>query len=358
MPQCKARRSLLRPTPALPNKGMKSGFKGRIRGAAPAFAVLALCACGGSLQITRNPSAALTSVKKVAVIPFGAAPTQGRIAGEWETLLLSLGYRVVERGSIESLLKEQGLSINGIVNPSEAPKIGELLGVDGLVLGRPNPRDSYYSYTMTGMPRISEPAPVSVKLVETATARVVWSVSNEKAETLSVAREGRAVNAQLKSSLEGTLKDGGWKSAKPAYKESSTAAIAFSPFMRAEKGMRVGAYAFSGGNDNGDGGAWADKTAGMLLKAGYDVVDRQQLEKILKEQKLSTSGMTSVQDMTQLGKIAGLRAVVMGTASGGQICAYHAKLVDVETGELYWSAYGEDCRMDQFSDIVETGFAK
>lgn len=331
-------------------------YKVRIRGAALVFTALALCSCAGSLQITRNPSASLASVKKVAVIPFSAAPEQGRITGEWETLLLSVGYRVVERGSIESLLKEQGLSINGLVNPSEAPKIGELLGVDGLVLGRPNPRDPYYSYTMTGMPRISEPPPVSVKLVETASARVVWSVSNEQAESLSVAREGRAVNAQLKSSLEGTLRDGGWEAEQPTYRESSSAVIAFNSVMPTKKGMRVGAYAFSGGNDNGDGGAWADKTAGMLLRAGYDVVDRQQLEKIIKEQKMSVSGLTRVQDMAQLGKIAGLRAIVMGTVSGKQICAYHTKLVDVETGELYWSAYGEDCRMDQFSNLIEAGF--
>jgi curli biogenesis system outer membrane secretion channel CsgG len=337
---------------------MNAGFNGRGRGAALVFTALVLCSCGGSLQITRNPSASLASVSKVAVIPFGAAPAQGRITGEWETLLLSLGYRVVERDSIEPLLKEQGLSINGIVNPSEAPKIGELLGVDGLVLGRPNPREPYYSYTMTGMVRMSEPAPVSVKLLDAATARVVWSVSNEKTETLNVSREGLAVTSQLRRSLEETLRDGGWKAAKPAYRESSGAAIAFNPALRAEAGMRVGAYAFSGGNDNGDGGAWADKAAGMLLRAGYDIVDRQQLEKILKEQKSSLSGATRAQDMARLGKIAGLRAVLLGTAYGGQACAYHAKLVDVETGELYWSAYGEDCRLDQFSDLVKTGFEK
>ena len=337
---------------------MNTGFKGRIRGAVLVVSALVLCACGGTLQITRNPNAGLASIRKVAVVPFGTNPAQGRITGEWETLLLSLGYRVVERGSIESLLKEQGLSINGLVNPSEAPKIGEILGVDGLVLGRPNPREPYYSYTMTGMTRMSEPAPVSVKLLDAATARVVWSVSNEKDKALSVSREGRAVDAQLRKAMEGTLKDGGWKAGKPAYAESSGAAIAFNPALRAQKGMRVGAYAFSGANDNGDGGAWADKTAAMLLKAGYDVVDRQQLEKILKEQKISLTGATRAQDMAQLGKIAGLRAVVMGTASGGQVCAYHVKLVDVETGELYWSAYGEDCRLDQFSDLVETGFAR
>jgi len=211
---------------------------------------------------------------------------------------------------------------------------------------------------MTGAAKMSEPAPVSVKLLDAATARVVWSVSNEKDESLRVAREGRAVTGQLRSSLDGILKAGGWKAEKPAYRESSGAAIAFNAGLRAEAGMRVGAYAFAGGNDNGDGGAWADKAAGMLLKAGYDVVDRQQLEKILKEQKISLSGATRAQDMAQLGKLAGLRAVLMGTAYGGQVCAYHAKLVDIETGELYWSAYGEDCRLDQFAALVGSGFKR
>ena len=34
---------------------MNAGFKGRVRGAALLFAALALCACGGSLQVMRNP---------------------------------------------------------------------------------------------------------------------------------------------------------------------------------------------------------------------------------------------------------------------------------------------------------------
>ena len=331
---------------------MIPGYKSRAA-AALAFTALALAGCGGSLQVTRNPSAQLASVKKVAVVPFGAAPAHSRITGEWETLLLALGYRVVERENIEPLLKEQGLSINGIVNPSEAPKIGEILGVDGLLMGRPNTRVPYYSYSMTGAAKISEPAPVSVKLLDAATARVVWSVSNEKEEALNVAREGRAVNGKIKRALEATLAEGGWTAARPRYLESSGAALAFNAGFPAAGGMRVGAYALAGGNDNGDGGAWADKAAAMLLKAGYDVVDRQQLEKIIKEQQLSASGATRAQDMAQLGRIAGLRAVLLGTAYGGQVCAYHLKLVDVETGELYWSAYGEDCRLDELSALFK-----
>ena len=55
--------------------------------------------------------------------------------------------------------------------------------------------------------------------------------------------------------------------------------------------------------------------------------------------------------ITKLGKIAGLRGMVFGTVYGGEICAYHAKLVDVETGEIYWSVYGEGCSLDSLVNI-------
>ncbi len=321
----------------------------------PALALLALCGCGASIQVTRNPSASLASVRKVAVIPFGSTPAHGRITGEWETLLLSAGYRVIERGGVEALLGEQGLSINGLVNPEEAPRIGEILGVDGLVLGRPNPREPYHSYALTGAARISEPGPVSVKLVDAATARVVWSVNSEKGGSLNVTREGRAVNPQVRRSLLAALQEGGWETADSPGGETAAAVIAFNASLPVPAGLRAGAYAFAGGNDNGDGGAWADKAAGILLKAGYDIVDRQQLEKVIREQKLAAGGAVRPQEMARLGKLAGLKAVLMGTAYGGQVCAYHAKLVDVETGELYWSAYGEDCRMEQFRELLKKG---
>lgn len=327
---------------------------GVLRAAVLLVAAAAFSACG-SLQITRNPSAELNSVRKVAVLPFAETPAQKRIAGEWETLLLSLGYRVMERGSMERILGEQGLSVSGLVNPSDAPRIGALLGVDGIVFGKPNPREPYHSYTMAGKPRISEPPPVSVKLVETGTARVVWNLSSEKEKTLQVSREGRAVDGALRKALAKMLDGGAWRNAPGGefYRETGAAVLAFNPGLRPAAGMRVGIYPFLTADRDGDGGVWADKFAGILIGAGYDAVDRQNLEKILQEQKISLKGAIRPEDIIKMGKLAGLRGIVFGSVYGGEVCAYHAKLVDVETGELYWSAYGEDCSLDQLSGLIK-----
>jgi hypothetical protein len=57
--------------------------------------------------------------------------------------------------------------------------------------------------------------------------------------------------------------------------------------------------------------------------------------------------------MVRLGKIAGLKGIVFGSIYGSDICAYHAKLVDVESGELYWSVFGEDCSLDDVSSLLK-----
>lgn len=315
-----------------------------------------VCSCS-SLQITRNPIVDINSVKKVAVFPFADSPAQKRVTGEWETLLLSLGYRVVERGAMDLILKEQGLSVIGIVNPADAPKIGELLAVDGIVFGSPNPREPYHSYTMTGMPRIAEPPPVAVKLVDVKTARVIWSLSSESQEKVQISREGAAVSASLRKSLAKILKEGGWSStpAPRFYRENGSSVVAFNQGLKLETGMRVGIYPFLSGNEQeNDSKVWADKFAGMLLGIGYDVIDRQQLEKILMERQISLKGAIRLKEIAEIGKIAGLQGIVFGTVYGGTVCAYHAKLVNVETGELYWSAYGEDCSLEQLSTIFKT----
>ena len=325
-----------------------------LRRAALVGAACCLAACA-SPQTARNPNADVNAVRKVAVLPFASTPDQLRISGEWETLLLSLGYRVVERGGVELLLKEQGLSVSGIVNPADAPRIGALLGVEGILFGRPNPKEPYLSYTMTGMPRISEPPPLSVKLVDASTSRMVWNAAADSPEKIKISREGAAVDSALRKSLSRTLSEGGWKFAPPPgyYMEQGKAVAAFNPGLNGA-GLRVGVYTFSGGNDQGDGASWADRFAGMLLAAGYDVVDRQQLEKILAEQSISAKGAIRPEDLARLGKVAGLKGIVFGEVYGRSVCAYGAKLVDAESGELYWSAYGEDCPLDDLSAMLRT----
>jgi curli biogenesis system outer membrane secretion channel CsgG len=329
-------------------------FSDKMNKTIPLIPIMFLIGCA-SFQIATNPNVDVNSVKKIAVLPFANTPSQIRITGEWETLLLSLGYRVIERGNIDAILKEQGLSLSGLVDISEVPKIGDILGVEGFVIGRPNTREPYHSYNMMGKTKISEPPPTLVKLIEAKTARVIWNITSkdESAETLLISRQGDAVTDSIKSNLYHILKSANWNSFPSQQFEKSINGlhIAFNSQIFSRHKMRIGIYPFYAETKE-LGVRWADKMGGILLKSGYDVIERTQMENILAEQKISASGIIRQDDMIKLGKIAGLHGLIMGSIYGDPSCAYSIKLVDTQTGELYWSAYGEDCSASGLSEAI------
>ena len=78
-------------------------------------------------------------VRRIAVIPF--TPISGRdgqgglVLAERITARLSAepGVEVVERTLLEKVFKEQGLGYQGWLDQRSARKVGNVLGVDGLV---------------------------------------------------------------------------------------------------------------------------------------------------------------------------------------------------------------------------------
>jgi hypothetical protein len=309
------------------------------------------------MQIARNPAADLNAVRKVAVVPFTDEAGQRRISGEWETLLLSVGYRVVERGDINVLLQEHSLSLSGVVNPDQSAKIGDVLGVEGLVLGTRSMKSPTKVWSAMGSEQISEPPPVSVRMVDAATARVIWNINNKEtgAGYSNITRQGRAVDPSVESMLKGMLESGGWKNI-PSWSMTTGfgagTVLAKNSSMKQAKGMRVGVYPFRSGSEKQDGKAWAEKFSIALMQSGYDVIDRAQLDKVLSEQAISMTGAIRPEDMAQLGKIAGLQGLLMGVIYGNPVCAFSAKLVDAQTGEIYWSTFGESCELDEFTQVL------
>src|ERR1700722_9139162 len=93
-----------------------------------------------------NPFAAFASAKRrVAVMPFeyGAVSSEvgtfdvGKgIVSLLITKLVNDGtYSVVERQMLDSILKEQNLSVSDRADPATAAKIGKILSVDAIVVG-------------------------------------------------------------------------------------------------------------------------------------------------------------------------------------------------------------------------------
>lgn len=87
--------------------------------------------------------------------------------------------------------------------------------------------------------------------------------------------------------------------------------VAVNPRADFSKIRRVAVASFDGPGGN----TASDLFAQDLLKHGADVVERQRLEAILKEQQLSSSGILDPETTKKLGKILGVDAIIVGTVS-------------------------------------------
>lgn len=131
--------------------------------------VASLAGCATSARVFVSPNLAQHPVKRVAALNFKDFPGSlgsGAIATDaFEKYLFLAGYALVERRQADQLLKEEVLNQSGAIDPSNLKKIGQLLGVDALVLGSLTdysyPRDQT---VMTTMP-LEETRPVYGKVV-------------------------------------------------------------------------------------------------------------------------------------------------------------------------------------------------
>ncbi len=76
-----------------------------------------------------------------------------------------------------------------------------------------------------------------------------------------------------------------------------------------------GGFRFMGG---GSTDAFSDHFAVELLKLGIDVVERTQLDKVMKEQALNLGGVTEAEKTIAAGKILAVDALITGSVGMGQ----------------------------------------
>ncbi|MFN3966464.1 MAG: CsgG/HfaB family protein [Endomicrobiia bacterium] len=121
-------------------------------------------------------------------------------------------------------------------------------------------------------------------------------------------------------------------------------------------------------SDYDPGSAVADEFVFQLLNRGVTVVERSQLENIIKEQDLGQSGRLDTSTIKKIGKILGVDALIMGTVikcipdrkerfylkdDQGRLreeiflvnaeVGINARMVDTETGMVIWaSSYSYD----------------
>lgn len=70
-----------------------------------------------------------------------------------------------------------------------------------------------------------------------------------------------------------------------------------------------------------------------LVQKGMQVVERDQLERVLKEQKLGYSGLINLNSAKKVGELLGAEGMVLGTISDlGNSVSVNARIVDLENG--------------------------
>ena len=172
-------------------------------------------------------------MNRIGVMGFtNTWPAMQGVENLFAKYLIESGFKVVERAQLESVLREHNISVSGYLSPETTRKIGEILGVDVLLIGevtsytptrtgvamvttrrtesRPVyaqnvmqlPDGSYAAYTQNVGTRYSHSTDVSpqqytinaqvgiiAKLVDVETAEIVWigSLSEESSSALDAA---------------------------------------------------------------------------------------------------------------------------------------------------------------------------
>ena len=103
-----------------------------------------------------------------------------------------------------------------------------------------------------------------------------------------------------------------------------------------------------------------------FIKGGLVVpVERRDLEKALAEQELSLSGLVDDATAARVGRLAGARYALLGSASIIDVqIRLSCRLIDIETGEILYatSVHGETKHiytvLEELAGEVEDGFKK
>jgi hypothetical protein len=82
----------------------------------------------------------------------------------------------------------------------------------------------------------------------------------------------------------------------------------------------------------------SDMFATQLMGVGFSIVERTELQRILSELQLSTSGLLSKSDLNKIGKLMNIDILVMGNLDkktfNHSYQSATVKFIDIETGEV------------------------
>lgn len=103
----------------------------------------------------------------------------------------------------------------------------------------------------------------------------------------------------------------------------------------------------------------ADQFSSGLVKLGFDVIERQHFDKVVKELEFQHSGIVSDESVQAVGKQLGVEGIFVGSVAGRSRAGFvntfvNVKLVEVKTGRTVWAGSFSDPRILALTDDVKT----
>ena len=98
-----------------------------------------------------------------------------------------------------------------------------------------------------------------------------------------------------------------------------------------------------------------DKLYTTMSDRGIQVIERDQLERVLAEQKLGYSGLINMDSAKKVGELLGAEGILLGSVNDmGNSIVINARLVDIESGNTINAAEAELPKTPLFAQLLDT----
>ncbi len=257
-----------------------------------------------SIKLAQQVAASLNQISSQKYSTVAFSRIQGSLNSETvnelidytENEIVQLGrFRLIDRSKLQLILREQKFSLTGMVSQDTYKTLGKLLGIDLFIYGR------YYGDTIV------------YKAIDVESSAIVWAkifqLTDLSKESLTLNNLTESVTASLRESLERL------------------------------HGSKIRQISFWNLKSDFDTNRVIDYLSAAITTDGnFQVVDRENLQLILEEQKLNMEDYIDEKKAKRMGELYGVDAFIYGRISNkpsGHIASF--KMMNISTGVIEWA---------------------
>src|SRR3989339_712748 len=256
-----------------------------------------------------------SSLKHIGLMPFrgeGYSEEQFKaITAKFQDEIFKINkFQLMEQEKMQSILKEQGLNESGCTQMSCYVEAGKAVGVEQMLMG-----------TLTRVGKITS---ITSKIVDVATGKIVKSTVFDTEDPYEKIISGHLAPLADKRAGEASV---------------GNSVYTFDPSQKREP---IAVLEVSGnGIEKSETKGLSDRLRAELFNTGcYDVMEREQMNDILKEQGFQQSGMCDEAScLVQVGQLVGVKYMVGSSVTRiGNLYSVSARIIDVSSGKIVRTA--------------------